>query len=751
MRRLLMRKRRQKKRNNIPERTDSGTLYVEKVNAEMDDRAAETIIYDAIGLVGSSLDLNRFLAYFNEGESQSNSGNSSLVTAIIKVLETDFGFGDELLAKLIIETGMKFSHKEEFDEEIQQISNQYRFNNESVDRLYNLIIAEKNRVFKPEEVEASLDGLKKGLEKFTEKTHKCLEERGKERMLTIIVDAVEYWGIILDVINNLQAELISQALTQELDDLVTTKKKLGKHIANLFSTISYIRASLDSWNIENASASMEEANRSLFLVTLSMLDSIRKSCQALRENRSSGVVPVRSSKMSQGDQKKLAKFFGAQPPTIKRTNSMDKLIQDDSFSRDLFFTMEGQIKGGSLARLVERLTHHSITDVDYVFAFLVTYKSFTDAKTLFRLLIERFRVQPPDHLVPAEKEFYLERKIKPLQLRILDVLSHWIEMETETFRNDEDLRASLIEFIIMDVRTNLPSAADQIDSILNGTLERKVSATTLDKTPHPIMPKSLRTFSLTSIDPLELARQLTLIDFGLFEKIKPKEFFKLAWSKKDGQLVAPNITALIKRSTQLTSFVCSKILEEPEIQARADILKHFILVADRCRHLQNYNSLMAINGALMSSSIHRLIKTWRFLGKREMQLTEELKTLMNYRRNFGDYRDALKQAKPPCIPFLGLYLTDLTFIEDGNKDFLANSDFINFDKRTKTAKVIQEIYHFQRHPYHFQAVPQIEDYLTNLAQYEKNEEEFYEISQQIEKKESDGEVLNRILSQNGFL
>jgi len=153
----------------------------------------------------------------------------------------------------------------------------------------------------------------------------------------------------------------------------------------------------------------------------------------------------------------------------------------------------------------------------------------------------------------------------------------------------------------------------------------------------------------------------------------------------------------------------------------------------------------------MSSSIHRLQRTWKLLGKRELQILDELKELMTYRRNFGDYRAAVRAAKPPCVPFLGLYLTDLTFIEDGNKDLLTNSEFINFDKRMKCAKVIMEIKHFQQHPYPFQAVSQIIDYLTNIGQFEKDEEEFYEISQHVEKKESDSEVLSRVLSTSGFL
>jgi len=74
--------------------------------------------------------------------------------------------------------------------------------------------------------------------------------------------------------------------------------------------------------------------------------------------------------------------------------------------------------------------------------------------------------------------------------------------------------------------------------------------------------------------------KLSIIDHETFKLITPKEFFKLAWSKKDALDRAPHITTLIRRSTQLTSFVCAKILEETDLKQRSEVLKHFILVAD---------------------------------------------------------------------------------------------------------------------------------------------------------------------------
>jgi hypothetical protein len=54
-------------------------------------------------------------------------------------------------------------------------------------------------------------------------------------------------------------------------------------------------------------------------------------------------------------------------------------------------------------------------------------------------------------------------------------------------------------------------------------------------------------------------------------------------------------------------------------------------------------------------------------------------------------------AQLPCLPYIGIYLTDLTFIEEGNLDEL--NGMINFIKRRKIAGVISDLKVFQQTPY----------------------------------------------------
>ena len=75
---------------------------------------------------------------------------------------------------------------------------------------------------------------------------------------------------------------------------------------------------------------------------------------------------------------------------------------------------------------------------------------------------------------------------------------------------------------------------------------------------------------------------------------------------------------------------------------------------------------MAVLAALNSSTVTRLKRTWDGLSNKHRQSLEGLRKVTEHTRNYAEYRARLRAAAPPCLPFLGLYLTDLTFCSEGN-------------------------------------------------------------------------------------
>jgi son of sevenless-like protein len=83
---------------------------------------------------------------------------------------------------------------------------------------------------------------------------------------------------------------------------------------------------------------------------------------------------------------------------------------------------------------------------------------------------------------------------------------------------------------------------------------------------------------------------------------------------------------------------------------------------------------------------------------------DQIASLLDSGSNFERYRSAINQAVVPAVPYIGLYLSDLTFIEDGNPAVLGPNNLLNFDKRYLLAKVIGEIQRLQSGKYIYRFV-----------------------------------------------
>jgi len=85
---------------------------------------------------------------------------------------------------------------------------------------------------------------------------------------------------------------------------------------------------------------------------------------------------------------------------------------------------------------------------------------------------------------------------------------------------------------------------------------------------------------------------------------------------------------------------------------------------------------MALIAGLNNSAVHRLKHTSENVHKKTTQTLEALVAAMHSQKSYAAYRELLHTCNPPLVPYLGVYLTDLTFIDDGNQDKTAG--LINF-------------------------------------------------------------------------
>ncbi|KAF9127657.1 hypothetical protein BGW39_005693 [Mortierella sp. 14UC] len=456
---------------------------------------------------------------------------------------------------------------------------------------------------------------------------------------------------------------------------------------------------------------------------------------------------------------KVKKLLGDEAPI--RTTTQQWFLDYDYQTDDLVLNGDGQVKGGTLPALIERLTLHDGFDATFVATFLLTYRSFTNTKELFTLLFQRFTIQPPMGLDAKELEVWTEKKLTPIRLRVFNIMKSWLEnFYLEDEEDDREALAMIKDFSESPaMMETMRFAALQLAKTVekrqaSDSSFRKLVLNLTTQAPQPITPRNLKKIKFLELDPLEFARQLTVMEASVYNKIRPVECLNKCWSSEDPDLAAKavNIKKMIETSNLYANWINELVLSEKELKKRVLVIRHLVAIAERLRQLNNFSMLSSTVAALLQSPVHRLKRTWEQVPAKTMTTFMELQQLMSLNKNWAVYREELHTANPPCVPFVGMYLTDLVMIYDGNKDAMKQSNhLINFNKRIKTAEVIREIQQYQSVPYCLTTVPEIQQYIRRGMDGSKHVQELHDMSLALEPRERGDEKIARMMAESGML
>ncbi|XP_045549006.1 rap guanine nucleotide exchange factor 1b isoform X2 [Salmo salar] len=361
------------------------------------------------------------------------------------------------------------------------------------------------------------------------------------------------------------------------------------------------------------------------------------------------------------------------------------------------------------------LVHATETDrkdlVLYCEVFLTTYRTFISPEDLIKKLHYRYTrfCHSPDTFkkrVSKNTFFVLVRLVDELCL---------VELT-------EDILKQLMDLVFRLVCNGELSLARVLrKNILDKVEQKKLLRCTNSLKPLAARGVSARPGTLHDFRSHEIADQLTLLDAELFYNIEIPEV--LLWAKEQNEEKSPNLTQFTEHFNNMSYWVRSLIIQQEKGQDREKLLLKFIKIMKHLRKLNNFNSYLAILSALDSAPIRRL--EWQ---KQTSEGLEEYCTLIDSSSSFRAYRAALADVEPPCIPYLGLILQDLTFVHLGNPDLIDGK--VNFSKRWQQFNILDSMRRFQQMHYELKRNDDIVCFFNDFSDH-LAEEALWELSLKI--------------------
>ncbi|KAL1505295.1 hypothetical protein ABEB36_004890 [Hypothenemus hampei] len=432
-------------------------------------------------------------------------------------------------------------------------------------------------------------------------------------------------------------------------------------------------------------------------------------------------VPLQELKNSQGTPSSLSNQIACLPDLLEHTASLDgeEKIERAEFNMNELDLMEKlnvdeylifkkteedgpELRGGSIDALIIHATKATknggkkgVLVFAYQEAFLTTYRTFITPFDLITKLIRRYN------------HFYYQQDKKPRSREAFALIVRVVS-DLTSLDLDETLTTKLMNFV-----QHIISCGDLIlaKALRVKLLERHAAMQKVIRYTNIITSLTLfaRDATLLDFKSEQIAEQMTHLDAELFMKIEIPEV--LIWAQEQNEERSPNLTRFTEHFNKMSYWARTKILTAEPKETREKYFTKFIKIMKHLRKINNFNSYLALLSALDSAPVRRL--EWQ---KQVQEGLKEYCALIDSSSSFRAYRMALAETQPPCIPYIGLVLQDLTFVHIGNPNLLPNG-MINFSKRWQQFNIVENMKKFKNETYTFKKNEKIIQFFQNFDGY----------------------------------
>lgn len=354
------------------------------------------------------------------------------------------------------------------------------------------------------------------------------------------------------------------------------------------------------------------------------------------------------------------------------------------------------------------------SDLRLMSTFFRTYPMFTDSTTIVKALVERCILPPPKNCSQVDFAVFKKQFLDLIRLRVVCVIKYWVTVIPIDTCPIDMIYTSIVELFL---HYGSPKNGQLLNMIIRSAQHQKDDCTNYfpaKKSAAPIIPsKQPELVEILHWDLKEVARQVTLFEFSLFNKICIYEFLNLNWILYKDK--APNLCQFISWNKNFSSWISSQIVQEPIKAKRVMLIEKFVTLASELYSLYNFNALYSIICGLNHASVKRLKITWGKVATKVLEKFSELSSIVSSDQGFKKFKVELRCATTPLVPILDCFLLDLTFIMETQSDNKYGEKMINIEKCKSVEGVIRTIEQYQVTKFDFEVVEVLKNKLMAIV------------------------------------